>query len=165
MGTTAIGLWRAKQDRVISVRLDVLLEILRALERFATEIALVRLKWHMDANVRGDVVALYSRSTTVAPLASQVQVVGTLATDMALAYMVLEKCELLIPNHVIVECDGRETRSHEDGVRTSHTGKVYASRGPLRRMTRVEVQCRTYTYVELLSGRAALATALPLADK
>lgn len=38
--------------------LDMLLEILRALERLAAELALVRLERDMDADVRSDVVAL-----------------------------------------------------------------------------------------------------------
>lgn len=52
--------------------LDVLLEILRTLEGLATEIALVRLQRDVDANVRGDVIALYSCRTAVAPLTGQV---------------------------------------------------------------------------------------------
>lgn len=67
----------------------MLLQILRALESLAAEVALVRLQGDVDTNVRRDVVTLYSRSTAVTPLAGQVQVVGALATDMALADVVL----------------------------------------------------------------------------
>lgn len=68
----------------------MLLEILWALECFATEVALVRLQGHMDANVRGDVVTLDGGGATCAPLTSQVEVVGALATDMAFAYVILD---------------------------------------------------------------------------
>jgi len=39
----------------------------------------------MHANVRSDVVALDRRGAALIPLASQVEVVGALATDMLLA--------------------------------------------------------------------------------
>jgi hypothetical protein len=65
--------------------LDMLLEILRALERLAAEVALVGLEGHMDADVRGDVVALDSGGAALVPLAGEVQVVGALAANMLLA--------------------------------------------------------------------------------
>jgi len=71
------------------VSLDVLLQILRSLESLTAEVALVRLQGHVNTNVRRDVVTLYSRSTAVTPLASQVQVVSTLTTNMAFADVVL----------------------------------------------------------------------------
>jgi len=51
MRTVAVGLWRPEQNRVVGVGLDVLLEILGTLEGLATEIALVRLQWHMHADM------------------------------------------------------------------------------------------------------------------
>lgn len=75
--------------RVISMSLDMLLQILWTLKGLATEIALMRLERHMHTNVRGDVVAFDSGSIARPPLASQVQVIGTLATDMALANVFL----------------------------------------------------------------------------
>lgn len=71
------------------MRLDVLLQILRAFESLATEVALVRLQWDVNTNVRRDVVTLHSSGTAVTPLASQVQVVGALATNMAFTNVVL----------------------------------------------------------------------------
>ena len=71
--------------RVVGMGLDVFLQILGPLEGLATEVALVWLQGHMHANVGGDVVALDGGGVAVAPLASQVQVVGALAADMALA--------------------------------------------------------------------------------
>lgn len=65
--------------------LDMLLQILRPLEGLATEVTLVWLQGNMHANVGGDVVALDGGGVAVAPLASQVQVVGALTADMALA--------------------------------------------------------------------------------
>ncbi len=69
--------------------LDMLLEILGPLEGLATELALVRLERDMDADVRGDVIALDSGGPTLVPLASQHEVVRALATHMFLAEMVL----------------------------------------------------------------------------
>jgi hypothetical protein len=80
---------RAKKDRVIGVSLDVLLEILRSLECLATEVALVRLEWDMDADVRCYMIALDGCDTARTPVTSQVEVVCALATDVTLAYVLL----------------------------------------------------------------------------
>lgn len=80
---------RVHQHAVVGVCLDMLLEILRALEGLAAEVALVWLEWHMDADVRCDVVALDGGGPAGTPLAGQVQVVGAFAPDMALADVVL----------------------------------------------------------------------------
>jgi hypothetical protein len=77
------------EDGVISVRLDVFLEILWTLEGLAAELALMRLQGHVDADVRRDVVSLHRRRTTATPLTRQVEIVGALATDVAFADMVL----------------------------------------------------------------------------
>ena len=71
------------------MRLDMLLEILGTLEGFTTEIALMRLQWHVHTDVRCDMVALDGSGAAVTPLASQVEIVCALATDMAFADMVL----------------------------------------------------------------------------
>lgn len=89
VGAAAVGLWRAQQNRVVGVRLDVLLEILGALEGLAAEVALVRLEGHVNADVRSDVVALDRRGAAVTPLARQVEVVCALAANMALTDVVL----------------------------------------------------------------------------
>jgi hypothetical protein len=65
------------------------LQILRALEGFSTELALVRLERNMNSNVGGDVVSLDGGGTALAPGAGQVEVVGGLATDVALADVLL----------------------------------------------------------------------------
>jgi hypothetical protein len=65
--------------------LNMLLEILGALERLAAEVALVRLEGHMDADVRGNVVALDGGGAALVPLAGEVQVVGALAANVLLA--------------------------------------------------------------------------------
>jgi hypothetical protein len=69
--------------------LDMLLEILRTLEGFAAEVAFVRLKWHVYANVRCDMISLHSGGAAATPLASQIQIIGALTTDMTLANVVL----------------------------------------------------------------------------
>lgn len=88
-GSRVLGRAAGDQDRVVGVRLDMLLKILRALERLAAKIALVRLERHMDADVRRDVVALDGRGAAVLPLASEVEVIGALATDVDVADVVL----------------------------------------------------------------------------
>lgn len=64
-----VGVGRAHEDRVVSVRLDMLLEILRTLKGLAAEIALVRFERNMDADVRSDVIALDRRGAAGTPLA------------------------------------------------------------------------------------------------
>ena len=69
--------------------LDVLLEILRALEGLAAEVALVRLQRHVNTDVRGNVVTLDGCGAAVTPLARQIQVVGALAANVTLTNVVL----------------------------------------------------------------------------
>jgi hypothetical protein len=83
-------LWGSQEDGIIGVGLDVLLEILRSLEGFAAKVALVGLERDVHANVRSDVITLDSRCAAIAPLTSEVQVVGALAADMALADVVIK---------------------------------------------------------------------------
>lgn len=71
--------------------LDVFFQILWALESLAAEVALVGLEWNVDANVGGDVIALDGGCSASTPLASQVEVVGALTSDMAFADVVLLK--------------------------------------------------------------------------
>lgn len=52
--------------------LDVLLQILWALEGLAAEVTLVGLQGHVNTDVRSNVIALDSGSTAIAPLAGQV---------------------------------------------------------------------------------------------
>ncbi len=69
--------------------LHVLLEILRPLEGLAAKVAFVRLQWDVYPDVRGDMIAFDSSSATCTPLAGEIEVVGALAADMALADVVL----------------------------------------------------------------------------
>lgn len=86
---TMLVLRRSNENAVVCVCLDVLLQVLRPLERLAAEIALVRLQGDVNANVRGDVVALHSSCATRVPLAGQVQIVGALPAYVLLTEMVL----------------------------------------------------------------------------
>lgn len=70
--------------------LDMLLQILRALEGLAAEIAFMRFQGHMNANMRRNVVAFDGRGSATAPLTSQIQIVRALTTDMTLANMFLK---------------------------------------------------------------------------
>jgi hypothetical protein len=81
---------RTDQHGIVGVSLDVLLKILGALERLAAELALVRLQRHMHTNMRRDVVTLDRGGTASVPLASEVEVVGALATNMTLTDMLIE---------------------------------------------------------------------------
>lgn len=84
-------LGRPDQDAVVGVGLDVLLEVLRALEGLSTEVALVGLQRNVNTNVRGDVVALDRCGAARVPLASQVEVVGALPPDVPLTNVVLSR--------------------------------------------------------------------------
>ena len=74
---------------IISVSLDVLLEVLRPLEGLSTEFTSMWFERYVNTNVRGDVITFYDSYATVSPSACQVEVVGALAADVALADMVL----------------------------------------------------------------------------
>lgn len=82
-------LGRPDQDAVVGMGLDVLLEILRALEGLSAEVALVWLQRDMDTDVRGDVVTLHRCGAARVPLASQVEVVGALPSNVPLTDVVL----------------------------------------------------------------------------
>ena len=69
--------------------LDMLLQVLRALEGLAAKVTLVWLEGHMDTDMRGDMVSLDGGRTTTTPLAGQIEVVGALTANMALAHMFL----------------------------------------------------------------------------
>ena len=61
-------------------------------ECLATEIALMWFEGYVNANVRGDMVALHGSRTAVAPLTGEVQIVGTLSANMSLANVILFDC-------------------------------------------------------------------------
>ena len=67
----------------------MLLEVLRPLEGLSTKFASMRLQRDMNTDVRGDVIAFYDGNATVTPRARQIEIVGALAANMALADMVL----------------------------------------------------------------------------
>jgi hypothetical protein len=68
---------------------DMLLQVLRSLESFATEFTLVRFQGHMDPNVGSNMISFDRRGATVTPLTSQIEVVGRLATNMLLTDVLL----------------------------------------------------------------------------
>jgi hypothetical protein len=69
--------------------LDVLLQILRALECLSTEITFVRFKRDVNSNVGSDMIALDCGSSALVPSTGQIEVIGTFAADMFLADMIL----------------------------------------------------------------------------
>jgi len=85
----AVWFWRAHDDAVVGMGLDMFLQILRSLERLAAEFTLVGLQRDVDSDVRRDVVALDGRGSALTPCAGQVQVVGRFATDVSLADVLL----------------------------------------------------------------------------
>jgi hypothetical protein len=84
-------IWGPKEDRVIGVGFDVLLQVLRTLECLSAEVAFVWLKGDVDSNVGGDVVALDGGGTARVPATSEVQIVGALTSDVLLADVLLER--------------------------------------------------------------------------
>ena len=91
-----IALWRAQQNRVVGMCFDVLLQILRPLKGLSAKVAFVRLQWNVNSHVRGDVIALDGSGAACAPSAGEIEVVCRLATDMALADMVLGSVSTLL---------------------------------------------------------------------
>jgi hypothetical protein len=89
-----IRLRRPHDDTIIGVGLDMLLEILGTFECFATELALVGLEWNVDTDVGGDVVAFDCGRPALTPSAGQIEVVCRLTTNMALADVFLNACEM-----------------------------------------------------------------------
>lgn len=73
---------------------DVLLEILRTFEGLSTELALVGLEGYMDTDMRCDMVALDGGGPTASPTTGEVQVIGTLTTDVTLADVILAEGQL-----------------------------------------------------------------------
>ena len=69
--------------------LDMLLQILGALERLATEVTLVRHEGHVYPDVRSNVIPLDGRGVTGTPLAGEVEVVSALAANVAFADVLL----------------------------------------------------------------------------
>lgn len=67
----------------------MLFQILGSLEGLATEVALMRLERNVHPDMGSNMITLDGRGTTIAPLARQIQIVGTLATDMTFANVVL----------------------------------------------------------------------------
>lgn len=67
----------------------MLLQVLGALERLATELALVRLEGNMNSDMRSNMVALHSSGATRVPVACEIQIVCALTTNMALTDVVL----------------------------------------------------------------------------
>ena len=119
--------------------LDVLLEVLWPLEGLATEVAFVRLQRYVDADVRGDMIAFHGGRAACTPLTGEVEVVGALAADMALADVILDACQ-------------PQARPHD--------GDRKAWRASLNVTSSVE-----FTYVESFWSIAAFAAALPLAGE
>ena len=70
--------------------LDVFLEILRTLKGLSAEVAFVRLERHVNTDVRSNVISLHGSRAAATPLAGEVEIVGALATNMALADVILQ---------------------------------------------------------------------------
>ena len=70
--------------------LDMFLQVLRPFEGLAAEIASMRLQGYVDANVRGYVVAFHDGHAAATPVASEVEVVSTLTSNVGFANMFLQ---------------------------------------------------------------------------
>jgi hypothetical protein len=75
----------AKENRVVGMCLNVLLQVLGTLEGLSTEVTFVRLEWNVYSDVRGDVVTLHGSGPALIPTTSEVEVVCALSTNMLLA--------------------------------------------------------------------------------
>lgn len=66
----------ARIDIVLSMSLDVLLQILGTLKCLATKVALVGLQGNVDTDMRGDVIALDRSGAARPPSTGEAKVVG-----------------------------------------------------------------------------------------
>lgn len=129
----AMLIWGPDQDRVVGVSLDVLLQVLWSLEALAAEVTLVWLQRDMDPDMRGDVISLDGRGAAGIPLASQIQVVGALATNMLLTDVLVEGLggvELLIA--AVPAAGQRIIGSRRTGLRSGRCGRRRSRRGGAR---------------------------------
>lgn len=67
----------------------MLLEVLRPLEGLSAKIASVGLQGYVDADVRGDMVALHDGHAAATPTTSEIEVVGALTPNMSFTNMIL----------------------------------------------------------------------------
>lgn len=89
------------QDGIFGVSLDVLLQILGPLESLAAKVAPMGFQGDMNSNVGSDMITLDHRYGAVAPGAGQIQVIGALATDVAIADMVLQVATISFPCRIV----------------------------------------------------------------
>ena len=81
------------QHSIIGVSLHMFLKVLRAFEGLATKLASVGLQGYVDPDVRRNVIAFDHLNMAVGPCTLQVEIVGALAPDVLIAYMVLDKSQ------------------------------------------------------------------------
>lgn len=93
---------------LFSVDAFVLLEILWTLKGLTADVAVVRLEWGVNTDVRGDVVTLGTADITAFPLAGEAKVVGGLATDVVIAKMLVDHLGVIKDLATVVPstCDG-----------------------------------------------------------
>ena len=84
-------LCHAVNHRIIGMSLHVFLEILGTFKGLATKLTSVRLQGYVNSDVRSDMVAFHDLNMTVPPCALQVEVIGTLSTNMLITDMVLKQ--------------------------------------------------------------------------
>ena len=89
MSTARSWFGRTHKNRFIGMSFDMLLQVLWTFEGFATEVAFVWFQRDVDSDVRSDMVAFDGGSVTVAPLAGQVEIIGTLPSNMTLTNVFL----------------------------------------------------------------------------
>ena len=103
---------RPHENRVVSVSLDVLLQVLRTLEGLATEVTTMRLQRDMNTDVRCDMITLDRRGMTVCPLTGEIEIVGAFTANMAFADVLLWRRLLSV----------MDARHDETGTRTTTEG-------------------------------------------
>lgn len=89
MSIARIWFRRTHKNRFICVSFDMLLQVLWTFERFPTKVAFVWFQGYVDSDVRGDMVALDRGCMTAAPLTGQVEIIGTLPSNVTLTDMFL----------------------------------------------------------------------------
>lgn len=142
LATIAVGARILEKDGVVSVSLYVLLKILGPLEGFTAELASMRLQGDMNANVRGDMVAFHDSDSAAIPITGKVEVVGTLAPNVALADVILSIVPGVSPKlgairrgkdyiRRAVQRWQRPRCIHPNGIRTEYHCFVAVARQPV----------------------------------
>lgn len=96
-GSAGCGLPASQSGLVfLCMRLFVLFQILRPLERLLANLTIMRFQRYVHSKMASNMVSLDSDNRAAAPVASKAQVVGGFATDMVVGEMDIELLRIVV---------------------------------------------------------------------